>query len=231
MNYKYTYLLMGMIFFIFWMILFLWRKDTRKEMIIMSIIFGFAGPIADILYTKDWWHPLTLTNTIIGPEAILTGFVIGGVTSVIYEDIFKKKIKIRNVSKTEETRKNFNFILIITISVFLFFGSFYLLNFNSLTATILALLTPTIMIWINRKDLILDSLATGVFLVITACLVYNILEFLTPGWVSAFWHFKNVPNIIILNVPIDDIIWYFLAGLFIGPLYEFWKEGKIANQI
>jgi len=56
------------------------------------------------------------------------------------------------------------------------------------------------------------------------------LELLTPGWIHAFWIFKNVPDIVIFNLPIDDIIWYFLAGLFIGPLYEYWKEGKLIND-
>jgi hypothetical protein len=229
MGYQYTYLLMALVFLAIWLALFIWRKNTRKEMMIMSLIFAFAGPLADILYTKDWWLPLTLTNTAIGPEAILVGFMIGGIASVIYEDIFKKRLKIRKVSKTKEAQRNFSFLFIISISVILFFGSFYLLKFNSLVATILALIVPTIIIWIKRKDLILDSLATGVFLVIVASLVYSVLEFLTPGWIHAFWFFKNVPDIIIFNLPVDDIIWYFLAGLFIGPLYEYWQESKLVD--
>ena len=65
-SYQYTYLLMGVIFAVLWAILFIWRKDTRKEMLLMSGIFGFAGPIADLLYTIDWWNPLTLSGTRIG---------------------------------------------------------------------------------------------------------------------------------------------------------------------
>jgi len=229
MGYQYTYLLMALVFLAIWLALFIWRKNTRKEMLLMSLIFAFSGPLAEIAYTQDWWHPLTLTNTVIGPEAILVGFMIGGIASVIYEDVFKKKLKIRKVSKTKKTQRNFSFLFIFSISVILFFGSFYLLKFNSLVATILALLVPTIMIWIKRKDLILDSLATGIFLVIVASFVYSVLEFLTPGWIHAFWFFKNVPDIIIFNLPLDDIIWYFLAGLFIGPLYEYWQEGKVTK--
>jgi len=220
---------MGLVFFAIWLALFIWRKNTRKEMMIMSLIFAFAGPLADILYTQDWWYPLTLTNTIIGPEALLVGFMIGGVASIIYEDIFKKRLKIRKISKTKETQRNFSFFFILSISTIIFFSSFYLLKFNSLFATIFALLIPTIIIWIKRKDLILDSLATGVLLVIVASLVYAVLEFLTPGWIHAFWYFKNVPDIIIFSLPLDDIIWYFLAGLFIGPLYEYWQESKLVD--
>ncbi len=227
MGYQYTYLLMGLVFFIIWLSLFIWRKNTRKEMVIMSLLSGLSGPIGDILYTKDWWNPLTLTNTAIGFEAVLAGFMIGGIGSVIYVDLFKKRLKPLKNHKTDEARKNFNLIsILITIAV-LFFGSFYLLNLNSLWATILALFVPTAIIWIKRKDLVLDSLVTGILLVIVAFFVYSVLELLTPGWVHVFWLFKNVPEIIIFNLPIDDMIWYFFAGLFAGPIYEYWQESKL----
>ena len=90
MGYQYTYLLMALVFLAIWLALFIWRKNTRKEMMIMSLIFAFAGPLADILYTKDWWRPLTLTNTAIGPEAILVGFMIGGIASVIHKPMETK---------------------------------------------------------------------------------------------------------------------------------------------
>jgi hypothetical protein len=205
---------MGLVFFAVWLALFLWRKDNRKEMIIMSSIFALVGPLADIVYTQDWWRPLTITNTLIGPEAVLVGFMIGGIASVIYKNLFKKRLKLSNFSKD-------NFLFIFAISIILFFGSFYLLGFNSLIATIIASLVPTIIIWVKRKDLIIDSITTGILLVIVASVVYTVLEFLTPGWVQTFWFFKNVPDMIILNLPLDDILWYFLAGLFIGPLYEY----------
>ena len=66
-------------------------------------------------------------------------------------------------------------------------------------------------------------------LVLVASFVYTIIEILTPGWINAFWQFKNVPNIILFNLPLDDLIWYFLAGIYIGPLYEYWQESKILN--
>jgi len=229
MGYQYTYLLMGLVFFVVWLAIFIWRKNTRKEMMIMSVISAFAGSLADTLYIQDWWHPLTLTNTAIGPEALLVGFMIGGVASVIYEDIFKKRLKISEVSKTKAAQRNFSFLFILLLSATIFFGSFYLLKLNSLFATIFALLIPTGIIWIKRKDLILNSLATGILLVIVASLVYSVLEFLTPGWVHAFWFFENAPNILIFNLPVDDIIWYFLAGLLLGPLYEYCQEGKLIN--
>ena len=231
MGYQYTYLLMGLIFLIPWIALFIWRKNTRKEMLTISVIFAIIGPFVEFIYTTDWWSPHFLFDfSSAGIEDVLFGFVCGGIAAVVYEDIFKKRIKIRKVSKTQEEKENISFLFILGIAAIFFLVPFFVFGVNSLYSTILGLAIPTLIIWIKRKDLILDSLATGIILVLITSFVYTLLEFLTPGWVSAFWHFKNVPNIIIVNVPIDDIIWYFLAGLFLGPLYEFWKEGKLVKQ-
>jgi len=221
---------MAAVFFVIWLCLFISKKNTRKEMLIMSLIFSIVGPLADILYTQDWWSPSTLTESPIGPESLLVGFMIGGIASVIYEDFFKKKIKIRKVNNKNETKRNLSFLFVNLLLLVIFFGTFYLLNFNSLMATILGLLASTSIIWFKRNDLIIDSIATGILLVIVAMFVYSILSLITPGWISEFWHFKNTPQIIIFNLPLDDLIWYFLAGMYIGPLYEFWQERKIVND-
>lgn len=227
MDYRFTYLLMGILFMLVWLVLFFLRKDNRKEMLIISALSAIAGPIADILYTQDWWNRPTLMGTNIGWESILVGFMIGGIASVLYEDVFKKKVKIRKKTKKEKTIKIYQLVLIIALISFIFFGSFYLLKLNSLWATILTCIIPTAIIWVHRGDLIVESFVTGVLLVLVASLVYSILNLLTPGWVQAFWYFKNVTDIMILNLPLDDLIWYFLAGVFIGPFYEFWQEGRL----
>lgn len=70
----------------------------------------------------------------------------------------------------------------------------------------------------------------------TACLLlliivfsYSVVNWITPGWVSDFWYFRNTSQIVISNVPVDDIIWYIFAGLFIGPLYAYWQEGRLVK--
>jgi len=56
MEYQYTYLLMGIIFFVFWLGFFIWRKNTRKEMLIMSFIFALIGPL------YEYWKEGKLIN-------------------------------------------------------------------------------------------------------------------------------------------------------------------------
>ncbi|MEK9176159.1 MAG: lycopene cyclase domain-containing protein [Patescibacteria group bacterium] len=218
---------MGGLFFIVWLILFLIRKDTRREMLLMSLIFGLAGPLTDVLYYKDWWSPLTVTNSVISFEAFFVGFSLGGIISVLYEEIFKDHLREKRRDKRRKRIDTETFLIILIIMGVIFFGSYFLLGLNSLIATILAMTIPTLFIWFKRKDLMKVSLLSGVLTLSLAVMVYSLLDLITPDWVNVFWHFKNVPTLIILNVPIDDIIWYFLAGCLIAPLYPFWHEGKL----
>ena len=99
MSYQYTYFIGDLILLALWLILFLYRKDTRKEMLVISLVFGFIGPFVELVHVLDWWKPLTITGTIIGVEDVLFGFGIGGVASVVYEHLFNKRIKIKRVKK------------------------------------------------------------------------------------------------------------------------------------
>ena len=107
--------------------------------------------------------------------------------------------------------------------IVLLFGSFYLLDINSLASTLIAAVVPLGVMYMKRPDLVPMSLISGGLLVIVAAIVYAFVEVMTPGWVQALWSFQNVPAIIIVSLPLDDIVFYFLTGAVIGPLYEYGK--------
>lgn len=90
---QYFYLVWALLFFALWLVVFALRKDTRKEMLIISGIFALGGVLADLTNTQDWWHPLTITSTRVGFEAALIGFSIAGIAAVIYEIIYRKVLR------------------------------------------------------------------------------------------------------------------------------------------
>lgn len=224
--YQYTYLIWSGIFFLIWIGLYSWRKDVRKEMFIISILFGFAGILSELVYVKDWWRPLTITGTLIGIEDFLIGFFIGGITAVIYEEIYKKKIHIRKKSKFV----NSNFKHLIILFVILFFGSFYVLKISSFYSSVIAFAVSILFILVKRRDLIIDSMTSGLLILILGSLVYFLMQVIQPGFIEGFWYLHNTWYAkLFLGIPIAEYIWFFLAGAFIGPLYEYWKEGKLIN--
>ena len=227
-SYQYTYLIGGLIVLTLWIILFLHRKDTRKEMLILSLIFGFMGFIFESIHVLDWWRPLTITNTTLGIEDFLFGFGIGGIAAVIYEHFFNKKVKIKKVKKLKEQKRNLNLIIVITTYPLLFLGIFFI-GFNSFIAGIAPLILLTSIIYIKRPDLIKNSLLSGLLVLIASTLGYFILNYITPGFFDEFWLFENIGKNVFLGIPLEEYIWYFLFGAFVGPLYEYWKEGKLIN--
>ena len=229
-SYQYSYLIGAMSTLIIWFVLFFWRKDTRKEMLIISIIYGVIGIIVDPIYAIDWWFPLTITNTMPGIESFIFGFAIAGIASVIYIHIFNKKIKIKKANKKQKLKRNLNYIFIVLLSLGIFLVDFFILKLNSFYASFPAIIIPLAIILIKRKDLILNSLFSGIFLTIISFIFYFIPELITPGWISSAWNFEMISKITILKIPIEDVIWYFLTGAFIGPLYEYWQEGKLINK-
>jgi len=39
------------------LVLFLTRKDLRKQILTMSFFIGIIGPFSEIWYWRDWWRP------------------------------------------------------------------------------------------------------------------------------------------------------------------------------
>lgn len=229
-DYKYSYLIGDLVLLLIWFILYYWRKDVRKEMMFMSLIIGFIGVISEFAYTADWWHPLTITNTRVGIEDFILGFVIGGIAAVCYEEFFKKKMYFRKLSKSKKVRDNKNFVLIILATIIIFFINFSLLGVNSFYSTIIAFIIPLFLILFIRRDLVYDSLISGVLLTVISLISYIVVEWITPGYINIFWKQDFISGIMVLGIPIEDLIWFFFVGAFIGPLYEFWQEGRLVNM-
>ena len=229
-NYLYSYLIGTLVLMTAWVILFLWRKDARKIMLAISFISGIIGLIVDPIYYNDWWFPQTITGTMPGIESFLFGFAVAGIASIIYIELFSKRLKERSKKKKGELEKNIYLSTILIISLALFFGTRFILKWPSFYASFPAILIPVAIIYIRRKDLIKSSLISGFLLVIIAIPAYLIPELIAPGWMASAWNFKVISGIKFLKIPIEDLIWFFMAGLFIGPLYEYWQEKKLVDK-
>lgn len=226
-NYQYSYFIGVIPLIIVWAILFIIRKDTRKIMLLMSTIFGSIGVIAEFIYIIDWWHPLTITNTLIGIEDFIFAFTTSGIASVIYLVFFKKKLSEKIQSNNIKSIRHFSTIILVLFGWL--FISFFIFGLNSFYSTMIAATVPILYIWYKRKDLIIVSLYSGLLLALISFLAFLLPEMVTPGWIANTWFLENLSGIIILKAPLEDLIWFFFAGLLIGPLYEFSEEIKIID--
>lgn len=225
--YQYSYLIGAIVMLVIWIVLFLWRKDIRKEMLVMSILIGVLALPLNYLYIQDWWHPLTVTGTALGIEDLILGFAGGGIAAVVYEVIFKMRFKKRKIGKK---LTKLELILPLASALILFFGIFYLFKISSFYSAVIASIIPIGFIYYKRKDLILDSLASGFLIMFFALPAYWIPELISPGWIASAWYLDKISGILVWGVPLEDVIWWFLVGLFIGPLYEYWQERRLVDK-
>ena len=225
LNFKYAYLIGTIIFLIPWTILFFFRKDYRKEMIFMSFAIGIGSVVTAYLWwTIDWWRPETITNTRVGIEDFLMGFSNGGIAAVLYGAIYKKRLS-KHIKKINDVG-TFNICLILFfIIAFLFWG----FNITSFWASTIAMIIAAIYTLYTRRDLFFNALASGILMTIVSLPFYHFLTLLFPDFIYRTWMFQHLSGIIIIGVPLEDLIFYFLFGFIIGPLYEYWQNKRLVS--
>lgn len=71
-NFQYAYLIGNLFFLTVWVILFLYRRDLRRKMLIMSLVIAPMGPISQLFYLRDYWQPQLFNGWLIGIEVRFT---------------------------------------------------------------------------------------------------------------------------------------------------------------
>jgi len=216
-GYEYFYLSWTLFFLLVWVVLFAVRKDLRVEMLFISVLFGFGGILSQQTHIRDWWQPLTITNTPLGIEDFLIGFAIGGIASVIYAVVFWKRNDTKKASLA--FRSSYWFLLSFAL---LFLGLFYVVGLNSFYAATISYIVGIAIIVLKRSDLVLPSIGSGFLMLAFGMGTYYALFLFFPSYIHEFWYLsEGWYSTLVFGVPLGEYVWYFLTGAFIGPLFEF----------
>lgn len=219
MSYHFAYLF-GNLFILFpiWLVLFYFRKDLRKEMLLLSIMGGVAGPISELLYFRDYWRPEILGNFWFGIEDVLFGFFIFGIAGVIYEELFGK-----HHMKRKTRNKHWGFILVGFVMLGLIATSALVFKFrvNSIYATIIVFMLMAAIMCFSRKDLFPQSIMSGILLGALMFVCYLIFLSFSPQAIQKWWMLKNISGVLIIGVPLEELLWAFAWGAVAGQIYEY----------
>lgn len=67
-------------------------------------------------------------------------------------------------------------------------------------------------------------------MMILGVITYLFMLFIDREFITNFWFLDDVwYSKMIFSIPLGEYIWFFLAGCFIGPLYEYWQKGKVVE--
>ena len=187
-------------------------------MLQMGLLVGLLSMVTSYLWwTTDWWQPVTFTGTRVGIEDFLMGFFAGGIMSSGYEIVFRW-FDVKDNRKSENFIKQSNLILICLALITAFL--FWFLDFRSAASCFIAMILTifyTVCIRPDLKNIVIGSAIT-MFL---CCLpFYIILAIFFPNWIVATYPFDVWTGYRIYNIPIEEFIFWFLAGAVFGPFYE-----------
>ena len=225
---KYTYLLGSSLFIIPWILIYIKRLDLRTLLFQIGLIFAPVGLFAEYFWwTKDWWHPLTITNTTIGIEDAILGFFSSGVCASLYLILFKKKIIVDRTTLMKKKIINLSFMIFINIAIFIFLFN---IGINSFLCTLITMSISTILLLKNKRNLLAPVAINGFLMILLVIPFYSIMTFVTPTFVEKTWIIPNLIGVYFLNIPIEDYVFYFLSGLLCLSGFIYLKEGTLDNS-
>ncbi len=222
---QYAYLTGGFIFLAFWLVIFLNRKDLRREIIWASLVglpFGFI----EILFVPYYWYPESLFNLMrqygFGPEGFLYSFSIAGIAAVGYEFLENKKtIKIKRNKKLHLVP----FILFLLV----YFGLEVFFPFKPMLNLSMAFICGAVLTALLRLDLLKQILASGLIFGVFYFVLFALVNAIFKDLVGQFYSPQIFGNFKILGVPLEEIIMAFTGGAFWSTLYEYTKAYREEN--
>lgn len=215
------YFLSAVLFFLLWLIIFVLNKTGRKQMLYISIATMFLGFFVQEMHFVDWWQPHFLFDTFIKIEDIFFGFGAGGVISGIYSILKSYSRNNRSAVLSKHSK-----IVLIIVFLFSLFGLFYIFNVHSFTSSIIALSLPLVVLaYKNMRLLPVMFLSAGIFTAF-AFLGYVLAIHINPNFVIDTYLLEHLSGILIVGIPIEELLWFFFAGLGVPAVQELFFDIK-----
>ena len=225
----YSYFLLGVFLAIPWLVIFYFKKNLRRRMLIASFL-GAPFAFINMWFRIDYWNPPELFFFhIMSIEDILFAFTTTGISVTIFDALFTER-----QIKSTKSRNTLTYIFIPTIILSFFFLNNYL-GINSMFMWAIPMIFLAIVIVIIRNDLLIPSLISAVLSMLIAIPIYILLfNYISPEYWDKYWYLKGTKyeTSILGNVPLMELLWYFSWGSFSGVMYDFTRgTKKVPNNL
>ena len=226
------WLVFSLILFGIWFIIFLFRRNLKKEMFLVSLFtmpFGLTEP----LFVPEYWNPPSLFNlaatTGFDIESLIFSFAIGGIGSVLYGVFFK--VKQAKMSRHEIHSKRHRFHLLALFSPIIIFLILWLLtNLNPIYSASMAMLVGGVATILCRPDLKKEIWMGGILFLALYFVFFFFFILAYPYAVAEFWNLSAISGIMILGIPLEELMFAFAYGLMWSSAYEHILWHKMKNR-
>jgi hypothetical protein len=162
---------------------------------------------------------------------LIFAFSFVGVAAVAYEVLVGRRLKpIRCKHLWGKHPINWLAALVIVIGAWvLVSGAAWLLfPINSIYAFMIGGLMVIVYIIADRHDLLLDSIFSGLFM---ASLAFGLEQIffihLFPVEANFVWQVDRLSGFLPGGLPFEEFVWFLIAGMAIGPVYEFVRHYRV----
>ena len=142
--------------------------------------------------------------------------------AVAYEEIFKKRYYKRKLGQHYPGAFTISLILVFTMSC-LFWG----LKLTSFYSSSVAMIITFSCMAYFRRDLLFNALLSGILMALISLVFYFPIIIFSPEWVGKTYLFETLSGIMIVGIPAEELVFWFLAGLVFGPFYEYWQGERL----
>ena len=196
------------------------RQELLSKVLKVGSLAGLLGIFSEYFYYKDYWHPPGIFGpTTIALEDFVLAFAITALSFITYVWIFSHKFS----KPIYPVRYRLYLLFFVAgLSVMFLFNSY--LGFNSVLVSSAVFVLFSVVMMLQRRDLIRVSLYSVGVIILYIIGVYIILfDVLSPQFWDRYWLLANTKlGITILgNIPLTEIIWYISWILFASISYPY----------
>jgi len=222
------WLIFSLVFLIIWFFIYILISKSRKEMLLTSIFtapFGLTEPI----FVPEYWSPPSLFNLALTTgfdiESIIFSFSIGGIGSVLYEALFS--IKHEKLSRKKMHNKRHNLHLLALFSPFIVFLILMPTKLNSIYSVSISLFIGAIAALLCRPDLKKKTFLGGILFLLLYFVAFLLFTTIYPNAVEQYWNLNALSGILILNIPLEELLFAFTFGMMWSSVYEHITYNKV----
>lgn len=185
---------------------------------------GMPFGVLDFFLVPQYWHPGSLFGLMekfgMGIESFLFMFLMSGMCSVIYEYVFKKRLR--------KIHKKGTHIIAVALPLALFFIFAAIFREMAIYIFILAGLLGTLFILFARRDLLPQALFSGILFAVFYGFAFFLVIKMFPGLITSVYNLENIIGIFIFGIPVEEILAAVFVGAFWSMAFEYVKNYRIA---
>lgn len=210
---KYFYLWIVALVVPLWLIIFMVKRKSRAEMIYMGILFGGVALTMDYYCSfYDYWRPLLMFPRL-NIESFFYGFFFGGISTKIYELIFRQEYTSGGVPRV-------GIMLLLGVLTIVLYVFFLFMGLHSVFIYVIVMGSYAVTVMIFKPKLIRISLLSGVLMTILNIGWYGLMLKIYPNAIRDIWLTKGLSGIQLFGVPIEEHYYIFTLGAYGAVIFK-----------